>query len=180
VSGDTITGNTADGFSDGVRLDHNSVVYQTLNVFDTALDHNGGDGLYSRAYVAGGSHLLQTVGFYAYSTATSASNNTADGVYLGLKAVGGSQIISSNNIYGVDLSNNNNDGIKLYVTGAGASQKNYIGTNEIENNALVGVYGEANTSAYQLVSIYTLGNTVTGNGTPYLFNVFGGATHNIY
>ncbi|HSM95093.1 MAG TPA: hypothetical protein VLT91_03550, partial [Rhizomicrobium sp.] len=75
---------------------------------------------------------------------------------------------------------NNNNGIGLYVAGTGAKQHSFVGSNEIENNGFFGVYGQANSGAYQLVSIFTLGNTVTGNGANYLFGTSGGATNNIY
>ncbi|HTQ13070.1 MAG TPA: inverse autotransporter beta domain-containing protein [Rhizomicrobium sp.] len=70
----------------------------------------------------------------------------------------------------------NGDGIGLYSIGPGGQQISYIGDNLITGNAFVGVYGEANFGAFQYIGVYTFGNSVTGNGTNYLFNAFGGST----
>ena len=134
--------------------------------------YNAGNGFKSTIEALGGSYardvnVVEGAGFsHDGAFGIDGAVAYADGTSTGLQI---------NAIY-FDGINYNGDGIGLYSIGPGSQQISYIGGDHVHFNAFVGVYGEANFGAFQYIGVYSFGNYVSGNGTDYLFNAFGGAT----
>jgi hypothetical protein len=133
---------------------------------------NGGNGFKSTIEALGGSYahdvnLIEGVkldhdGSFGFDGTVAYADGSSTGLQI-------------NAVYFNSI-NHNGDGAGLYSIGAGAQQISFLGGNDVIGNSFVGVYGEANFGAFQYIGVYTLGNTVHGNGTNYLFNSFGGST----
>jgi hypothetical protein len=134
--------------------------------------YNGGNGFKSTIEALGGSYARDV-------NIVQGANLSSDGSFGFDAAIayadGGSIGLQINAVY-FDTISHNGDGAGFYSIGGGAQQISYFGGNTVENNAFVGVYGEANFGSFQYIGVYTFGNTVDSNGTDYLFNAFGGST----
>jgi hypothetical protein len=134
--------------------------------------YNGGNGFKTSIEALGGSYVrnvnivegvnLSQNGGFGFDGTVSYADASSTGLQI-------------NALY-FNTVNHNGDGIGLYSIGPGAQQISYVGSNKVQYNAFVGVYGEANFGSFQYVEVYSLGNTVNNNGTNYLFNSFGGST----
>ena len=179
----TLSYNRGSGFQTFAGAYGNSAIVEKNVLYTIAspvqVSHNGGMGVDIADVAEGGSYVGGLNLLSGKSTGVNASNNGGFGIRVQVSYADASSLAHQRSyIYGSTF-NSNGDGVGLYSVGPGADQKSYLGGNTVKSNPFVGVYGEANFGAYQYVKVHTGGNTVTGNGTNYLFNAFGGATQNV-
>jgi len=206
ITGDHFDSNTGDGLHIEASSKYGTGLYQTVTAADSTFDENGGYGLFASGYAKEG-FLSQLTHIYSYSTTSSASGNGQNGIVIETRASNSGQAESQNTIEGVTASDNagfgiylnaysnatsntyqhnyvygntasgNTRGIDLHARGAGTYQYSYVGSNVVENSNTFGIAGFVDTFGNQYVTVYSLGNTVSGSGIQdyYFFPTGGGS-----
>jgi hypothetical protein len=189
--GSTFDSNGKNGFATNTYAGGNSSIVERNALFSyhgvNSASNNGEGGVYILDRTLNTSATASTNILYGLT----AQHNGTDGVAIVAGSYGSTH---QYNYFGSSvISYNGHNGVTLLARGAGVGigvgngqysrfgNINYATGNAIAHNSNYGVYGLAANSGYQLVNIYTNGNTVTGNAAGnYFFTTSAGGFSNVY